>query len=60
MKCPVCSHATKVLRTLKLDNPNKAIRNRVCVYCGYYFCTQEIIDHESKELPSLPQPTEDK
>lgn len=47
MKCPVCNSESRVVRTLKLDNPNKAIRNRVCIKCGYSFTTQEIISIES-------------
>lgn len=57
MTCPVCHKDTRVVRTMKLDNPLKVIRSRVCEFCGYYFSTQESLDAASG---STNDPTPDK
>lgn len=57
MNCPACAHESKVVRTLKLENPPRVIRSRVCLYCGYYFSTQESPDSDPTLIPKLTKPT---
>ncbi len=56
MTCPRCQQQTRVLRTLKLDNPLKVIRTRLCPSCNYCFSTQECLDLESTPQETLLNP----
>lgn len=51
MQCPRCTAPTHVVRTVKLNSPNKTIRTRVCTICHFSFATQEVID-EPKTSPA--------
>lgn len=53
MFCPRCAHLSQVIRTLKLNSPNKVIRTRRCPSCGFYFCTQETLDQSNTPPPPL-------
>lgn len=49
MKCPKCQSETKVRKTMKLERPNVAIRERECTRCHYTFQTIEVVEREDME-----------
>jgi transcriptional regulator NrdR family protein len=47
MNCPVCSHDSRVLKTLETE------RRRECLRCGHRFTTTEILKDEHQRREEL-------